>query len=98
MGFGFAVSHFQDGIAQGSGSLVALGADKAHQHLLVPEVGAYFSFDAGVSRQTYPSSQMGSIALLRQSLYDFKWYEKTPKAPLDLSLPTILEVITRYLH
>lgn len=85
MGFGFAVSHFQDGIARGTGVLVSLGGSDIHQNLLVPEVAAYFSFDAGVSRQTYPSSQMGSIALLRQSLYDFKWYENN-KTTLDLSL------------
>lgn len=86
MGFGYAVSHFQDGIAQGSGVLVSLGTENIHQNLLVPEAAAYFSFDAGISKQTYPSSQMGSIALLRQSLYDFQWYDKSKKTTVDLSL------------
>ncbi len=86
MGFGFAVSHFQDGIAQGTGTLVSLGNEEIHKNMLLPQVAAYFSLDAGVSRQTYPSSQMGSIALLRQSLYDFQWYEKSSTAPYDLSL------------
>jgi imidazolonepropionase-like amidohydrolase len=86
MGFGFAVSHYQDGIARGSGVLISLGASDIHKNLLVPEVAAYFSFDAGVSKQTYPSSQMGSIALLRQSLYDYKWYENNKKGELNLSL------------
>ncbi len=86
MGFGFAVSHFQDGVAQGTGVLVALGSESVHKNLLVSESSAYFSFDKGVSRQTYPSSQMGSIALLRQSLYDHQWYTKKPDLPKDLSL------------
>jgi imidazolonepropionase-like amidohydrolase len=86
MGFGFVVTHFQDGIAQGTGSLVALGNEKIHQNIIKTESAGYFSFESGVSRQTYPSSQMGSIALLRQSLYDYQWYAKNPKAPLDLSL------------
>ncbi len=94
MGFGFAVSHFQDGIAQGSGTLVSLSDKSEQPYLLVPEVAAYFSFDAGVSRQTYPSSQMGSIALLRQSLYDYKWYEKTVKGPVDLSLEAYKKNLT----
>jgi imidazolonepropionase-like amidohydrolase len=86
MGFGFAVSHFQDGIARGSGTLISLGNEEIHKNMLYPQVASFFSFDAGVSRQTYPSSQMGSIALLRQSLYDYKWYENNSTAPYDLSL------------
>ena len=35
---------------------------------------ANFSFDKGSSTQDYPSSLMGSIALLRQTYYDSQWY------------------------
>jgi len=86
MGFGYAVSHFQDGVARGTGTLVALGKESIHKNLLSTDAAAYFSFEAGVSKQTYPSSQMGSIALLRQTFYDLEWYKKNDKAPLDLSL------------
>jgi imidazolonepropionase-like amidohydrolase len=94
MGFGFAVSHFQDGIARGTGTLVALGKESIYKNMLVPDVAAYFSFEAGVSKQTYPSSQMGSIALLRQTLYDLDWYKKDKKAPLDLSLEAMKTQMT----
>ncbi|MGJ8660673.1 MAG: amidohydrolase family protein, partial [Bacteroidota bacterium] len=94
MGFGFAVSHFQDGIAQGTGTLVALGKESIHKNVLSADAAAFFSFEAGVSRQTYPSSQMGSIALLRQTLYDLDWYKKSKTAPLDLSLEAMKTQMT----
>lgn len=86
MGFGYAVSHFQDGIAQGTGALVSLGKESVHEDLLSPKAAAYFSFTKGISRQSYPSSQMGSIALLRQSFHDLDWYKKNNTLAKDLSL------------
>lgn len=87
MGFGLAVVHQKDGIAQGNGALIAL-TNKPQEQLL-PFVGAnYFSFQKGVSQQTYPSSQMGTIALLKQFFHDAKWYKQlaeTKRTP-NLSL------------
>ncbi|MFM7726971.1 MAG: amidohydrolase, partial [Flavobacteriales bacterium] len=62
-----------DGIVRGSGALVTLGADP-NQCLLQPMASAHFSFNKGTSTTAYPSSLMGSIALLRQSYYDATWY------------------------
>ncbi|MFA7273630.1 MAG: amidohydrolase family protein [Crocinitomicaceae bacterium] len=89
MGFGFALTHFQDGIARGTGSLVALGQTEIHKQVIAPNAAAFFSFEAGVSRQTYPSSQMGSIALLRQTFYDLEWYKKGKSESIDLSLEAL---------
>ena len=36
-----------------------------------------FSFNKGSSRQEYPSSLMGAIALLRQTYLDAEWFEKS---------------------
>ena len=71
-GFGFALTHQTDGIVRGQGALVSLGIEQAI--LSTPKSASYFSFEKGVSRQSYPSSLMGSIALLRQTLYDANWY------------------------
>jgi len=71
-GFGFAISHQTDGIARGQGALVALGNEQIILNTL--KTSSYFSFEKGISRQSYPSSLMGSIALLRQTLYDANWY------------------------
>ena len=73
-GFGFAVSHVKDGIARGSGTLVSLGDDNVNKQLISLKSGLFYSFSKGSSSQSYPSSQMGSIALLRQALYDLKFY------------------------
>ncbi len=75
-GIGVVLSHHEDGIYRGTGSLVAL-ADLDEQYTVLKERAARFmSFDKGSSTQQYPSSQMGAIALLRQTYYDLQWYEK----------------------
>ena len=75
MGFGYALTRQNDGIAQGVGALIALGSDDLSV-LKQVQAASFFSFKKGVSRQTYPSSQMGSIALLRQAMYDAQWYKE----------------------
>ena len=91
MGFGMALTHVQDGIMRGTGSLVSLGSTNANKQLVVGKSAQVMSFEKGISRQTYPSSQMGSIALLRQTFYDFKWYEKTKPTEINLSLQALVE-------
>ena len=74
MGFGFALSHLQDGIVRGSGTLVSLGNQNSNKQIISTSAGQFYSFSKGSSNLNYPSSQMGSIALLRQALYDLKYY------------------------
>ncbi|HLV41625.1 MAG TPA: amidohydrolase family protein [Brumimicrobium sp.] len=74
MGFSVAVTHIDDGIARGNGAIVALGDLEHKDAVIKSNGGAYFSFHKGVSKQSYPSSQMGSIALLRQAFYDAQYY------------------------
>lgn len=88
MGFGVLLTHLNDGIAQGQGAVVNTQKD-IYKSLILSDAGAFYSFDKGVSRQTYPSSQMGSIALLRQAFLDAEWYGKTKNAPIDLSLEAL---------
>lgn len=86
LGFGAVVTHVNDGIARGSGALVNLGIN-ANEALLTPEVGAFYSFNKGSSQQDYPSSLMGSIALLRQTYYDAQWYaDQGKKVEQNISL------------
>ena len=74
-GFGAVVTHSQDGIVRGTAALVALGKD-ANDAVLEPAVAAWHSFSKGTSKQSYPSSLMGSIALLRQTYCDAEWYSQ----------------------
>ncbi len=87
-GFGYALTRQHDGISQGEGAFIALGhRDDENKVLNAPN--AFFSFNKGVSRQTYPSSQMGAIALLRQALYDAQWYASKTDQSLNLSLDAL---------
>jgi imidazolonepropionase-like amidohydrolase len=89
-GFGFANSHYKDGIARGTGTFISLGIDDVSKHLLKPQSAAVFSFKKGSARNDYPSSEMGSIALLRQTFYDAQWYKNNPKdANKNLSLEAL---------
>jgi len=85
-GFGFVVSHKSDGIARGSGVLLSAHGENLSKDILTPEIASFYSLNKGSSRQTYPSSQMGSIALLRQSLYDFRYYLESERCFTDLSM------------
>ncbi len=74
-GFGAVVTHIADGIARGTGVLVAAGEGSPNELLLRAPLTAHYSFNKGSSTQDYPSSLMGSIALLRQTYLDARWYQ-----------------------
>lgn len=75
LGFTSVLSHQHDGISRGTGTLLFL-SDDTPSAIIEPLASSHFSFKKGSSRQSYPSSLMGSIALLRQFLLDAEWYEK----------------------
>lgn len=96
-GFGFALTHRHDGILRGTGSLISLGSHPVQTSLLHPDLSAHFSLDKGSSVQTYPSSQMGSIALLRQTLYDVEWYRKhKEKGKINLSMEALAKQLDHH--
>ncbi|RYY96154.1 MAG: amidohydrolase, partial [Chitinophagaceae bacterium] len=87
LGFGTVLTHVKDGIARGTGALVTLRGDKDQMALLRERASAHYSFSKGTSGQSYPSSMMGSIALLRQTYLDAQWYKSKPATEgLNLSL------------
>lgn len=76
IGFGSVLSHQKDGIARGSGVFVLLDDDRDNKIILKDKASAHYSFKKGSSSQDYPSSEMGAIALLRQTYLDAQWYAK----------------------
>lgn len=87
-GFGVVNAHIMDGIARGNGVLVALN-DTGNDALRILEddSGQFFSFNKSVtSRQSYPTSLMGAIALLRQFYHDAQWYTKGLSETKDRSI------------
>jgi hypothetical protein len=75
-GFALVLTSQKDGIVRGSGTLVALSDKKENENIIKDKAAAFYSFKKGSSTQEYPSSLMGSIALLRQTFYDAKWYKE----------------------
>ncbi len=73
-GFGAVLTHTQDGIFRGSACFVLLSKKSNQENLIIDQAASIYSFNKGVSKQKYPSSLMGSIALIRQSLLDAEWY------------------------
>ena len=106
MGFGFVLTHQSDGIVQGTGPIVALGALNKSEQLLKTEAAMFYSFEKGVSNQSYPSSLMGSIALLRQAFYDLNYYKNNRSAALGkqsmepwttlINKPSFFQVSTKW--
>lgn len=76
LGFGAVLTHPHDGIVRGTGALVTLADDRENTLVLKSDAAAHYSFSKGTSRQSYPNSMMGSVALLRQALYDADWYKR----------------------
>ncbi len=75
-GFGTVLTFQKDGIARGTSVFVNLNTDNENNVILKSDVSSQYSFSKGTSNQDYPSSLMGSIALLRQTFYDADWYAK----------------------
>jgi imidazolonepropionase-like amidohydrolase len=95
IGFGTVLIHAHDGIVRGNGAVVTLTDEAATKALLKRKASAHYSFSKGSSSQTYPSSTMGVVALLRQNYYDADWYAKTSKAKeTNLSLEAFNEIKT----
>ncbi len=91
-GFGAVAAHRMDGISRGTGAVVGLGDERAHEMIITEKAGHFLSFRKGTSTQNYPNSLMGTIALLRQTYYDSEWYQQQEGLEVNLSLEAWEEV------
>jgi len=92
-GFGVINTHVNDGIMQGSGVLVALTnkTDNA-KRILDDNVGQFYgTSNSKTSKQSYPTSIMGTFALLRQFNHDANWYATGNMETKDRALASFLE-------
>lgn len=90
-GFGAVNSHIHDGIARGTGVLIALnGSGTDANRILDDRSSQYFSLTKSVTKQqSYPTSLMGTLALLRQMYSDAAWYAKGNAETKDRSLEAL---------
>jgi imidazolonepropionase-like amidohydrolase len=76
LGFGYVLSQPKSGVWRGSAALVSLRSPaNANQNVLVAKLAQAAALDTvqGFSGD-YPSSTMGAMALLRQSMIDARWH------------------------
>ncbi|MFD2285612.1 amidohydrolase family protein [Pedobacter petrophilus] len=85
VGFGSVNVINRDGIARGVSAAVTLNEDADNSLILKDQTAANYSFNKGSSSNDYPTSLMGSIALLRQTYFDSQWYSKQ-KEEYNISL------------
>ncbi|MCX2576097.1 amidohydrolase family protein [Pedobacter sandarakinus] len=76
VGFGSVNVINRDGIARGVSAAVTLNDGGDNNIILKDQTAANYSFNKGTSANDYPTSLMGSIALLRQTYFDAQWYIK----------------------
>src|SRR5690606_14159959 len=89
MGFGTIHINSGDGIVRGKGGVITLTDDAAKQ-IIQQNASTHYSFSKGQSKQAYPSSLMGCIALLRQYFYDVTYYENE-NSQLNISLDAAIK-------
>ena len=91
-GFGVVGTHVQDGIARGTGTLIALNNFENSKRLLANKITNHFGFTrSALTNQAYPNSLMGMMALIRQMYLDMDWYKKGNSETKDISLEALIE-------
>lgn len=91
LGFGVVNTIVRDGIVRGTSAVVSLNSTKEDKLILKEKASRNLSFEKGSSKNDYPSSLMGAIALLRQTYYDAEWYRNQKNTAYNISLATFNE-------
>ncbi len=83
---GFVLVHTlpPHGLLSGSGSIVSLGEGDARYQMIRSGNSQHMSFSPSDQFDSrYPTSSMGAVALLRQTMLDAEWYMKAHQAYAD---------------
>lgn len=85
IGYSAAAAASHDGIFSGSAATLLMRGGTSSATVISDNVYQRLSFSKGSSKTPYPSSQMGSIALIRQAFMDASWYGKAHAASQRVS-------------
>jgi len=96
LGYTVVQSTRLDGIFRGEGFVASLRDATPNETIISPASRQFLSFSKGSSKQAYPNSLMGSIALVRQTLLDADWYRKARSATPPAEIDTALEALASY--
>ena len=95
-GFGVVNTHRSNGIHSGTGILLALSdSSNENQRVLSNNSTEFYSFTRNaLSNQSYPTSIMGSMALIRQFFHDLEWYSKGQAKNKDYAIEAAIKNIS----
>ncbi len=80
---GFVLAHTlpPHGLLSGSGSVVSLGEKEARYQIIKPDISQHMTFRISSEFESnYPTSLMGAVALMRQTMLDSEWYDAAREA------------------
>ena len=82
----------EKGVVRGEAAILNLGDGALSENLLRRSAGQVLSF-SGASGDNYPGSIMGTVAVLRQTILDTRWYADAQaayaKRPVGLERPSV---------
>jgi len=92
-GFGVVNTHRKDGVHRGTSAVVALDDQSSNSfRILNSNAAEQLSFSKSIQyRQSYPSSVMGAMALIRQFYYDLDWYKNGGSDSKDLAIEAAIK-------
>jgi imidazolonepropionase-like amidohydrolase len=82
------------GIFRGSGGVVLFSDENPNATVLKDGTFQFISFDTGGREGGYPASLMGTLALVRQTFYDAKYYEAQPNAEFQPALGALKDALS----
>ena len=87
-GIGIVNTHIPDGVIRGTSALITLDLKGNNASQIINDTSAQFlSLDRSVqTNQAYPSSIMGSMALIKQFYIDAEWYQTAESKTTDLAI------------
>ncbi len=91
LGFGAVNSFRKSGLARGTSVFASLATSSVNESVIKGQAAAHFSFTKDQTKQQYPKSIMGSVALLRQTYYDANWYRSNEGIEYNLTLESFNE-------
>jgi imidazolonepropionase-like amidohydrolase len=92
LGFTTVQSVPQMGVFRGSTAMFELSDEPAPKLVVKPSVAQYVTFETARG-DGYPSSLIGTIALIRQTFYDVQWYKTAMAASLKYPTEPRPEVV-----
>jgi len=90
-GYGVVSSHVNKGLMTGTSVVSTLKDAKENETIIAFEGNEHLSFNRSDSKQSYPNSLMGRIALIKQTYHDAKWYGSAEQEEKNISLQAILD-------